>query len=209
MKVHCTGPRLAIEIEPQRRRRLGIGGPPGLEVDEAVRHHQPRRGGQRWSAKLRIERRVDEDHLEGRGGAARHPGQRVGVFDAKRGSRFQALARFIEAPYQCAVALQQHDFGGAARGGLEAERARAGECVQAAPAGQVLAEPVEERHADPVRRRPQTGSIVHRQAAALPDATDDADFARQRAPATCRRHWRTGMPSRANSALTWPTLNSP
>ena len=58
---------------------------------------------------------------------------------------------------QLAVALQQHHLGRAARGGLEAERPAAGEGIQAAPALQVLSQPVEQGFAHAVRGRPQAG----------------------------------------------------
>ena len=71
------------------------------------------------------------------------------------------------------IALEQDDLGGAARCRLEAERARAGERIEAAPAVERLAEPVEERLADAVGRRPEPRRVGDRQLAALPRAADD------------------------------------
>ena len=94
---------------------------------------------------------------------------------------------------------------------------RAGEGVEAAPAGERLAEPVEERLADAIGRRPQARPVGHRQLAALPEAADDAHLARQRRAARRPRRARgraplTGAPRcrRAPSAP-WPraTVNSP
>ena len=84
---------------------------------------------------------------------------------------------FAQAGDHFGIAVDQHDAVGAARRGLEAERAAAGEGVQAAPAAQVLPQPVEQGLAHAVGRGPQAGPVGHRQLGALPLPADDADLA--------------------------------
>src|SRR5690606_39736418 len=84
------------------------------------------------------------------------------------------------------VALDGHAGGGAARRGREAERAGAGEQVEAAPAVDALPEPVEERLANAVGRRAQTFDVGDVDRRAPPPSADDAD-AVPGAPARRRR----------------------
>jgi hypothetical protein len=81
------------------------------------------------------------------------------------------------------VALDHHDARRAARRGLEAERAGAREQVEAAPAGEILAEPVEQRLAHAIGGRPQAVEIEHGERSAFPVTADDADRVRLAAPA--------------------------
>src|SRR5262249_30722127 len=118
------------------------------------------------------------------------------------------------------IALDQDDLRGAARRRLEAERPRAGERVDAAPAVERLAEPGEDRFADAAGRRPKSRPVGDRPFAPLPGAADDAHFARESArarirtmrcgrAARARAHGGTAMPSRASSAFASRTENSP
>ena len=79
---------------------------------------------------------------------------------------------------QSGVAFHQLHAGGAARGGFKPQRAGAGKGVQAAPAAQVLAQPVEQGFAHAVGRGAQARALGHGQAGALPGTADDADLAR-------------------------------
>ena len=118
------------------------------------------------------------------------------------------------------VALEQQHLGRAARRGLEAERAAAGKGVEAAPARQVVAEPVEQASREPGPAsgrspgRSGTGSLLrfHWPPMMRTSAGGAAawTFGANRLPCPCSRlHSRTAMPSRASSALAWPTVNSP
>jgi hypothetical protein len=62
----------------------------------------------------------------------------------------------------------------AARGGLETESAAASEQIQAGKAAQIVAEPVEQGFAHPIRRRPQTWEIGKAQQTPPPLPADDA-----------------------------------
>ena len=55
--------------------------------------------------------------------------------------------------------LDEHHLAGAARQGLEPERARAREQVEAAGARDAMLQPVEQRLAHPVGRRPKPGQV--------------------------------------------------
>ena len=54
-----------------------------------------------------------------------------------------------------AIALYHHDAGGTARGRFETERTAAREKVEARAPFEALTEPIEERLANTIRRRPQ------------------------------------------------------
>jgi hypothetical protein len=205
--------------ETERSRRIGLDRQRALDVDQALAANDARRGGERRSEQCRIEGRVEKDEVDARRRGARKPLQRVGALDAHR-LGVQSLASRVQAGDQRRVALEQDHFGGAARRRLEAERPRAGERVDAAPAVERLAEPVEERLAHAVGGRPEPRAIANRQLAALPGAADDPHFARKRVAARTRfrrsrggarlhGHGRTETPSRASSAFASPTENSP
>ena len=140
---------------------------------------------------------------------AGHPGERIGALDPDR-VRLAGAPRSPPGPDDVPIALQQHDLGGAARCGLEAERARAGEGVEAAPAGEVVAEPVEHGLADAVRCRPQARRLADRQLLRFqwPPMTD-ADLARRRRSTVALLTAAPGC--RRAPAAPWParTVNSP
>jgi len=73
------------------------------------------------------------------------------------------------------IVLHHHHARGAARGGLETERAAAGEEVEAGAVVQALAEPVEEGFAHAVGGGPQLRGRGKLHDAAAPLAGDDAD----------------------------------
>ena len=76
------------------------------------------------------------------------------------------------------MALDHHDARRAARRRLETECAGAREQVEATPAFEILAEPVEQRLAHAIGRRPQAVEIEHRERRAFPVTADDADRVR-------------------------------
>ena len=84
------------------------------------------------------------------------------------------LLVLVQLRHQGRVLLHQQHAGSAARGGLQPQRARACKSIQAVPAAQVLAQPIEQGFTYPVWRRAQAGALRHRQARALPLATNDA-----------------------------------
>jgi len=83
-------------------------------------------------------------------------------------ARFERLQRY-------AVRLDHYDARCPARRGLEAERAAAGVQVEAGKVVQILAEPVEERLAHPVRRGPEPRARRNTQQPAAIFAADDPD----------------------------------
>ena len=142
--------------------RLEVDQPPGASERAAPRRAPARRAFESNGGSRNTRSR--------RPGAARHPCERIGALDA-HGVRTQALLRRLRG---CARAARSRSISTtsqrAARGRLEAERAAAGERIEAAPAVEVLAEPVEQRLAHAVRRRAQPLLIGDRQLAALPGA---------------------------------------
>src|SRR5262249_53202799 len=72
------------------------------------------------------------------------------------------------------VLLYHHDRSRAARQSLEAERTAPGEQIEAGPPAQVLAEPVEQRFADALRRGPEVERVGEIDETAAPCAADDA-----------------------------------
>ena len=93
-------------------------------------------------------------------------------FDLRRTERGAAC---FERPDRHTVHLDHYDPRCTARGGLEAERTASRVQVEARQAVQLLAEPVEERFAHAVRRRPQPGARRNAQQPAAIFAADDAD----------------------------------
>ena len=63
------------------------------------------------------------------------------------------IAAGLLADIQTRVLLHQQHLRGTARGGFQSQCTCAGKSVDAAPAGQVLAQPVEQGFADPGSRR--------------------------------------------------------
>ena len=114
--------------------------------------------------------------------ACREPGHRIG-----------------DASACSAIALHHHHPASAARGRLQSQRAGACKQVQAAPAIERLAKPVEEGFAHPIRRGPKPRDRRHIKRSALPLPADDADPSWRRrwpargtlAGARCRRSSRT------------------
>src|SRR6185503_9358156 len=91
--------------------------------------------------------------------------------------RADELARFRQLIEHCAILLDHHHARGAARGRLEAERAAAGEEIEAAQSLQPLPEPVEERLAHPIGRRAQARPRRYLDATVAVFVGDDANSA--------------------------------
>jgi hypothetical protein len=194
--VHCTSARASECLNPQWRFGQGLS---VFQVDVAALGHQAQCLRQCGLQQPGVERRVQQHQVEAAGRAARHPGQSVGR-SQRAARRPPAAAARLQAARQLAGRAPA-----AAPAPRRATRPRnpARRCRQrhrAAPAGQVLAQPVEQGLAHAVGRGAQAGLVGHRQLAALPLSAYEADFV---------FHSRTGMPSRAISALAWPTVNSP
>jgi len=91
-----------------------------------------------------------------------------------RGLGPQRRAVGAQAFHRLAVAFHQRHACGAARGGLETERAAAGEQVQARGPGQAGAEPVEQRLSQRARRRAQAGHGPTSKPPTAPAPADDS-----------------------------------
>src|SRR5690606_43710 len=107
-----------------------------------------------------------------------------------------------------AIGLDHQDAPGTPGRRLQAQGAASRKGVEHTPARQVLAEPVEERLADPVRRGSKPRAIGHGERRAAPDAADDADRAHCRPPPGVAAG--TAAPSPAGpSAAAFASLSGP
>ena len=88
-------------------------------------------------------------------------------------------AAFFQRRERDPVALDQHDARGAARSGLEPERAAARVQIEAREARQILTKPVEERLPHAIGRRPQSRARGDAQAPAAELSADDAEDSRR------------------------------
>src|SRR5690348_9074258 len=95
-------------------------------------------------------------------------------------ARADQLARRLQCVERRAIGFHHHDSRRAARRGLETERARTGEEIEATLAVEPLSEPVEERLAHAIGRGPELGPGGDADAPSAILAGDDADvpFAR-------------------------------
>src|SRR2546422_8816556 len=100
------------------------------------------------------ERRVEETHVEFLA-PPRQIVERVALHDFDLSCTHQG-ARALQMRGHRAVMLDHHHACGSARCGLEAERAAAGEKIEAGEPVEALAEPVEQRLAHAVPRRAQS-----------------------------------------------------
>src|SRR6185503_5899770 len=119
------------------------------------------------------EGRIEENHVE----RLRFPQIRKCIVEHElsraRADGFLGFAKTFE---NRAVLLDHDHARRAARGGLEAERAAAGEQIEARQPVERLAEPVEQRLAHAVGRRPQIGTIGHLDFPAAVFTADDPNF---------------------------------
>lgn len=160
---------------------------PRLDVQRAARRDERRR--QRNGALedgLIVERRIEKHDVErARCEPGREP-QRVRLRDLDR-TRAELVLDRTQLLRRAWMALDHHDARRAARRGLETQCAGAREQVEAAPAFEILAEPVEQRLAHAIGRRPQAVQIEHRERRAFPVTADDADRVRLAAAGRGRR----------------------
>ncbi len=162
----------APQLAPRPRR---IERRAGFQVDPRAFGKPRRQVREQRRRRILPEGRIEENHVEALAGAA-DVGQGFArdQFDVFGAQHLQGLAQLRKG---LPVLFHHHHAGGAARGGLEAERAAAGEQIEAGEPVQALAEPIEQRLAHTVGRRPQVGTGADGDAPAAPFAADDADFA--------------------------------
>src|SRR2546427_449529 len=96
--------------------------------------------------------------------------------------------------------LNHHDPRGATRRGFETQGAAAGKQVEAVPAVEILAQPVEQGFPDTVRRRAQSDAVRKTENASAELAADDTDGVQSAATVTVIRF--SGRTRRANACLT-------
>ena len=182
MIVDLAGLAVTAATQTQRQQFFFAPGARRLEVDAARRREQRHGGLQRLGEQglvaIVAKRRIEEDEVPAAARRALQGRDRVAALDLDLG-RLQAFGIGAQAGCQARVLLAQQHLDGTTRGGLEAQRAAAGEGVEAAQPGQVLTQPVEERLAHAVGRRAQTGPGRHRQLAAFPQPADDANETRR------------------------------
>ena len=121
---------------PAARHRQRIARRGSFGVDEAAGDDDPRRGDERRRQQRRVERRVEEDERRSEPAGARAIHWSASARSIRTALGAQALPGRRQAGDQHRIALEQDDLGRAARRRLEAERARSGEGVDAAPAGE-------------------------------------------------------------------------
>jgi len=174
MIVDLPGLVGAVRNEARHRRQRGRVGrerPVGLDVDRRTRREHRGQTGQYPLEFGAAEGRIEKDQVEavagvrqvGRGVALHHL-DRLGIEPLAGGPQRRRGAR---------VAFDQHHLPGAARRGLQPQCAGAGIQVEASPAVEALAQPVEQRLAHPVGRGPQARCVDDHERRALPVAADD------------------------------------
>jgi len=160
-----------LQLHPRRddrdrRIRFDIDARPPLQPRQQFREH-------RWH-RILPERRIEENHIEALLGA-RKIGYRVAGDDLHLPG-IERCAAALEFGQRDPIAFHHYHVRGSPGGGLEAERAGAGEQIQAGGAGEILAEPVEQCFSHAVRRWPQPGPRRYAQLPAAKFPADDAHF---------------------------------
>ncbi len=204
-----------MQLEPGVLEPLRVGRLIGLEVDQTVRRHQPLRGLQ--CSRLEPGSNGGSRKTRSKRCASARAIQPIASTCSTRSVRRLQPGR----PIRAAGAPAPHRARAAAPRQRRARqpRSRVRRCRQrrpgnASPTGRCPSQLKSvTRTRSGVGRRPgasTTGSLLRFQLAA-----DDAHLRRCGCDgsgdrlARCRPHRRTGMPSRASSALAWPTVNSP
>src|SRR5512145_1958659 len=113
----------------------------------------------------------------------------------------EQFAVFMQRSQHARSLFDHDDLGGATRHRFEAKGTAAGEEVEAAPAVQFLAEPVEQRFPNAVRRRTQAFTVRKFEDAAAILAADDAY--RVQSAATVTVISSAGRTWRAKACLIW------
>src|SRR5579871_4835640 len=173
------------KFEARRQRREALAGG-ALDIDPRPRRQPAPRGERRGAGRQEAGRvgRVQEHHLVLTRGTGKKT-ERIGPCQL----RSHGLP-FLEARPQLAdgrgIAVHEGHRSRPARERFQAQRTAAGEQVEAARAGQLRREPVEQGLAHAVRRRPDVCIRREAQLPAAPAAADDAQYARRRATAAAR-----------------------
>lgn len=189
MGMHRAGAQVPVQHHAGRKRRAGLRcnafarldrhqRTRRFHVDQPTLGHHAQRGFQRPQGPVLRKRRIDEDQVESAVGLAREPGEDITRHDVDHAGA-QLVAHRVQGAQRGRMAFHQRDPRRAARGGLEAERAGTGEEIGAAPAGQVLAQPVEQGLANAIAGRAQALGIDHRQRRALVLPADDPHLVRR------------------------------
>ena len=158
-----------------RERKVGLG------IDEALGSQTGQCGGQDAFQPAGTERGIQQDEIGTHGRSAARglllgqPAAGIGPVQPDDALRAQLLDAALQAAGDGGVLFDHVHAGGPPGGGFEAQGAAAGKQVDAAPAGEVLPQPVEQGLADPAGCGPQARGVGYGQQAALPLATDDAD----------------------------------
>src|SRR5690606_39626594 len=130
-------------------------------------------GGTGGDEQVLVERRVEEDQVEGRRRAAGEQVQCV-LLQYLAAFALQCLQVAAQGGDDIAAHVTGQHLGGAAGQGLQGQRPAAGEQVEAAGALDVHAQPVEQGFAYPVRGRSQPWFLGKAETPTAPFAGDDA-----------------------------------
>ena len=144
-------------------------------------------------------RRIEEDDVE-QARFARQECLRVGAVSLQRSA--QHLRGRVQRAHQVGLAIDCDRERGAARQRLERKRPAARERIERARAVEILAQPVEQRFANPVGRRAYVGDGGKANAPAAPTAADDANLVGLRQ--ACAMHRKVELylcPQRPNPML--------
>jgi fused signal recognition particle receptor len=168
-----------------------------LDVNPAVLRHSAGCRLERRAERILPEGRIEENNIE-RGARAAQIRERV-IVDDLHLRHAQELLRAKQRLERSAVVLDKHDPRRAARGGLEAERAAAGEEIQTGEAVHPLAQPVEQRLPHAIRGRTNAGARGHRDAPAAMLSSDDSHGTARRAALSAAARIHASMVA----ALSW------
>ena len=177
--MHRTRLQVALAVQAQSTQRLSRPGHRRFQVNPAAHGHGT---GRRFEGRLKpgaIKRRVDEDQVHTARRQTAQSAHRVAALHAHHAG-FQARGVLLQVTHQHGVLLDHQHMGRATRCGLQAQHAGACKRVYAAPAAQVLTQPIEQGFAHPVGRGAQARFVQHLQSGTPPLPADDADLVRGR-----------------------------
>ncbi len=142
-----------------------------------MRQHLRRRGQGGHKQVAKIKGRVSKNRMPMARGAGVERGNAIAPLHLNHRLRPQLGADALQLQGQAAILLHQPHLLGPARSGFKAQGPGARKGVQAAPAGQILPQPVEQGFAHAVGRGAQAGALGHAELGAPPLAADDAHLA--------------------------------
>src|SRR3954463_11637708 len=201
--AHLSRPR-ALQLLPGAARLARCR---GFDIDTrrilAPRRQPLEEGGQR----ILPEGRIEEHHIEPLA-RAREVGERLVVHQLHRAGT-DGRARRLQCAERGSIGLHHHHAHGAARRRLEAEGTGAGEKIEATLAVEPLSQPIEERLAPAIGRRPQSGARCDADASPAVLASDDAHqpFARMHRSMVAALSWAARLKN--GLARTRDVLNTP